>query len=464
MIGIIGAFLLFNKCTESYIEGVDVSPNSPGEVLESNILAAAEVALFGNLTGELARLSSIFVQSQAGIKDQPLNELGTYKIYEGDNVNEWGSVYDDWMESAQNLIDQAGDVNPYYKGIGLVLKAWAGAVAADVWGDVPFSEALQGIDNLNPKFDTQQEIYASVQTILSEGITELGKAESANTALPGEDDYIFGGDASKWIKMAWVLKARYANRVSKKSASSADDVLTYLTNANLTGIEDNAYAKFGAKANNANQWYAMYTLRSGYMGMGAFLVDRLAANSDPRLPFYSSDKDVEGTVVGYVGSSPNTEEANINASVIGPYLNGSAQPVPIVTYEETKFLEAEAQLRKSNPDGAATAYNAGVLASVMAVTGADAPADFITNHASKAAGDMTLETIMLGKYDALFSQLEVWSDWRRTGFPALVPNQSPIANDGGIPYRLPTPIDERTTNANYQGVLDLYQKPWFAAD
>jgi hypothetical protein len=77
---------------------------------------------------------------------------------------------------------------------------------------------------------------------------------------------------------------------------------------------------------------------------------------------------------------------------------------------------------------------------------------------------MDLETIMLGKYDALFSQVEVWSDWRRTNFPTLVANQSPIANDGGIPYRLPTPLDERTTNANYQGVLDLYQKPWFAAD
>ena len=198
--------------------------------------------------------------------------------------------------------------------------------------------------------------------------------------------------------------------------------------------------------------------------MGAFLVDRLAANSDPRLPFYSSDVDVEGTVVGYVGSSPNTEDANINASILGPYLNGTAQPVPMVTYEEAKFLEAEALLRNNNPGGAAQAYNEGVLASVLAVTGADAPADFVTNHASLAAGDMDLETIMLGKYDALFSQLEVWSDWRRTGFPTLVPNQSPIANDGGIPYRLPTPLDERTTNANYQGVLDLYQKPWFAAD
>ncbi len=464
IIGIFGAFLLFNRCTESYIEGYDISPNSPVEVLESNLLSAAEVALFGNVTGELARLSSIFVQSQAGISNQSLNEQATYQIFEGDNVNDWGSIYDDWMETSQNLIDQAGDVNPYYKGMGLILKAWAGAFASDIWGDVPFSEALKGIDNLNPAFDSQQSIYASVQTMLSDGITSLSVAESANQSLPGSDDYIFGGDVSKWIKMAWVLKARYANRISKKSASSADDVLTYLTNANLTGIEDNAYAQFGANANNANQWYAFYQTRAGYMGMGEFFINMLVANNDPRLPYYSSDKDVDGTTVGYVGSPADTRNFNLNASEIGPLFNASAQPVPMVTYEEAKFLEAEAQLRKNHPDLAAIAYNEGVLASVLAVTGADAPTAFVTSQASKTDADINLETIILGKYDALFTQVEVWSDWRRTGFPTLVANPDPLANNGGIPYRLPTPLDERTANANYQGVLNMYQKPYFAED
>ncbi|MFO7657961.1 MAG: SusD/RagB family nutrient-binding outer membrane lipoprotein [Bacteroidales bacterium] len=464
IIGFFSAFLLFNSCTESYIEGYEISPNDPVEVLESNLLSAAEVAVFGNVTGELARLASIFVQSQAGVSNQSLNEQATYQIFEGDNVNDWGSIYGDWMETAQNLIDQAGDENPYYKGMGLVLKAWAGAFASDTWGDVPFSEALQGIDNLNPVFDSQQSIYAAVQTMLSDGITNLSAAESANKSLPGSDDFIFKGNVSKWIKMAWVLKARYANRVSKKSTTSADDVLTYLTNAGLTGIEDNAYAKFGANANNANQWYAFYQTRTGYMSMGEYFINKLVANNDPRLPFYSSNKDFRDTIVGYVGSPVDTRNFNLNASEIGPLFNGSIKPVPMVTYEEAKFLEAEAYLRKNNPEAAASAYNLGVLASVLAVTGADAPAAFVTSHASKTVADINLETIMLGKYDALFTQIEVWTDWRRTGLPTLVANPDPMANSGGIPYRLPASIDERTANANYKGVLNMYQKPYFAED
>lgn len=447
---------ILGGCTKSYIEGYDISPNNPSKVLNSNLLTATQVSLFGNVTGELARVSSIWVQSQSGISNQSAEEQATYQIYEGDNTNDWGSIYQDWMETADNLATQAGDANPQYKGIGLILKAWAGAFASDFWGDIPFSEAISGVKNLSPKFDTQEEVYKQVQGMLSTGIKLLGKTNSGESV--GSDDLIYGGDSEAWIKMAWTLKARYFNRVSKKYSYSADSVLICLSHG-FTSSADDAFAKFGTNANNANQWYAFYSSqRIGYMAMGEYLVERMKANNDPRLPFYAA-KDKNGN---YTGSSADTRNINLEASVLGPLFNVTDAPVPLISYAEAKFLEAEAKLTKGNKDGAATAYNEGVKASVKWVTGADAPAAFVTSQASKTAANISQQTILEGKYDALFTLTEVWNDWARTGYPVLVPNKDPLARAGGIPYRFPTCINERTYNKNAIVVSDVYNKPWYA--
>ncbi|MFC0876949.1 SusD/RagB family nutrient-binding outer membrane lipoprotein [Saccharicrinis sp. FJH2] len=456
-IGIVCALALTTGCTESYIEGYDVSPNDPSVVPEANLLTAAEVALFGNVTGEMARETSVFMQSQAGLKDQSLEEHARYRIFEGDNQNDWESIYTDWLDPACDLIDKAEGINPYYKGIGLILKAWAGAYTSDIWGDIPFSQAIKGLENLNPEYDTQEMVYQQAQNLLSQAITELSKPESANLLLPGSDDLIFEGDAEKWIKLAWTLKARYFNRVSKHYAYSADSVL-YCLQFGMTEEADNAMAVFGETANNANQWYAFYVLRPGYMGMGAYLVDRLKANSDPRLPFYCAE-DANGN---YTPSGIDTRTPVLDASEIGPLFNASAQPVPLVTSFEAKFLEAEAQLRKGSNDLAAQACNDGIKASVLWATGADAPEEFVTAIASLTATDINLETIILNKYDAMFTQLEVWTDWRRTGYPVLTPNPDPLANQNGIPFRYPTCISERNYNSNAIVVNNNYIKPWFA--
>ncbi len=461
---LIAVIFIVGGCTESYIEGYDVSPNNPSVVLNSNMLTASQVALIGNVTGELARMTSIWVQSQSGISNQSLEDQATYMALEGDNVNDWGSIYQDWMESANNLANQAGDENSHYKGMGLIMKAWAAAFASDFWGDVPFSEATAGIENFNPHFDPQEEVYSQVQSMLSQGIVLLSKSEGGEVV--GTDDLFFGGNAENWIKMAWTLKARYFNRVSKKYAWSADSVL-YCLSKGFDSSEDDAFAKFGKNANNANQWYAFYsTQRIGYMAMGEYIVNNMVERTvggevvpqDPRLPFYAAkDKNEE-----YTGSPADTRNINLDASTIGPLYNKTDAPVPLITYAEAKFLEAEAKLRKNDADGAAMAYNEGVKVSVKWVTGVEAPDEFVAKEASMSASDIDLQTIIDGKYITLFTQTEVWNDWVRTGYPTLVANPDSRASSGGIPLRLPTCIDERLYNTNATVVSDVYKAPWYA--
>lgn len=454
---ILCALILIVGCTESYIEGYEINPNSPSDVPEANLLTASQVAMFGNVTGELAREAAIFMQSQAGLSNQSLEEHARYQIFEGDNSNDWESIYADWMDPAHDLIEKAEGTNAWYKGIGLIMKAWAGAYASDVWGDVPFSGAILGMENLNPAYDAQEDVYQQVQNMLSAAISELSKPESENLMIPATDDLIYGGDVQKWVKLAWSLKARYHNRTSKHHSYSADSTL-FCLGKGIDSQEANAMAAFGETANNANQWYAFYVLRPGYMGMGEYLVEQLKANNDPRLAFYA-DVDPNGN---YVGSGIDTRTPILDASVIGPLFNSSANPVPLATFYEAKFLEAEAQLRKGNKDLAAQACNEGVLASVKWATGSEAPADFKASMASLTSSDIDLKTIIQNKYVALFTQLEVWTDWRRTGYPELTPNPDPLANQNGIPYRFPTCISERTYNSNAVVINDNYVKPWFA--
>lgn len=351
---------------KKYTDGYDVSPNNPLTVTPSILLSHSELALMVHYTGQLARVPSILTQQSAGTDFQFI-DVASYLIQEGDNINEWNSIYAGGLASDQDLIDLAGESNPYYRGIAKVLKAMELGLATDIWGDIPNSEALKaknGEANFNPHFDSQQSVIADIQTILSSAIVDLDPSKT-NVLFPASDDFIHGGDVSKWVKTAWMLKARYANRLSKRDpAGSATAALSYIASAGLTDSGDDANAVFGKEGNELNQWYSFNITRVNYMKMGKYLIELLKSISDPRLPLYATTDD-DGN---YSGTAPDS--TNANTSNLGAYYGSEDSPLPLVTYAEMKFIEAEANLRLANTQAAADAHNAGVIASVEKVTGA----------------------------------------------------------------------------------------------
>jgi hypothetical protein len=170
--------------------------------------------------------------------------------------------------------------------------------------------------------------------------------------------------------------------------------------------------------------------------MNQYFLDLLA--NDPRLPLYAT-----GTA----------------QEPIGPYYGSQNSALPLVTYFEAKFIEAEAALRAGNAPRAATAFNEAVTANVTKLGVADAT--FLASVAAETAGSITLEKIMTQKYIAMFTQSEVWSDWRRTNFPTLTANTP--ASIAEIPRRFPTAQNERLYNSKAQGhiVSDLTQRVWW---
>jgi hypothetical protein len=453
----IAVFTLIVVSCSKFVEGYDVSPNSPTDVSIPLLLSSTEMGLETSYTGTLARTSSIFVQQMAGVQFQML-DIASYTLREGDNINDWNNIYDLVLQPCNDIIRRAGTENPYYAGIAKVIKAMALGIATDFWGDVPAREAGTGIwdGNLTPKFDTQSDVIVYIQELLADALTNFSASEADNIIIPGADDIMLQGDIAIWENVTKILQARYANRLSKRDAQgSATRAINFLQGVDNIG---DLMAVYGEASNESNQWFAFENTRADYLKTGEFMVNLLQTNNDPRLEFYVAPNASDE----YVGASANTTSPDLTASPIGPYIASATAPIPLVTYTEALFIRAEANFRLNNLADAASDYNDAVLSSVLTVTQEDAPPAFVTNFASETAGTITLRKIMEQKYLALFINVEAWSDWRRTGFPILTPN--PNGGNGGtaIPRRFPTVQEERNYNGqNAVIVQDIYAPVWW---
>ena len=184
--------------------------------------------------------------------------------------------------------------------------------------------------------------------------------------------------------------------------------------------------------------------------MCASLVDMMKATNDPRLTQHADGSDGE-----IVGSPAGTGSAG--ASLPGPFYFSQSSPVPLVTYVEMKFIEAEAKLA-SDPGSAATAYNEAVKAS-LAKMGVSDP-DWEAANAAETGSSITLKKIMEQKYIALYAQFEAYNDWRRSN-NIIGLSVASDATQSSIPRRLPYPTSTQTYNSNAPEGRDIMTPVWW---
>jgi len=410
--------LVFLLATSCNLEEENINPDDPEDANVNLILPGAQAGLAYAQGSDLGRYANVFTQHLEGAGRQHL-VIGQYQITEGDVDNLWRFNLYPAMENLQLVIQKAAEEgSPHYSGIAKVMLANTLGLTTDAWGDIPFSQAFQGAENLRPSYDTQEAIYGEIQRLLDEGIAELQAPTSFRS--PGRDDLIYGGRLNLWVRAANTLKARYYNHLSQVDPmGSATQALAALQ-AGLASPAEDALFQFGTTETEANPYY-QFNQQRGDVVMGDFFVNLLQSQDDPRLPFFVAE---DGTSMG-------------------PFYGSINSPVPLVTYYEAKFIEAEAQLRAGSPDGAAAAFNEAVSASLQSVTGAADPA-YVAAVASETGATITLQDIMTQKYIAMFTTIEPWVDYRRTGLPAI-----PVLQDalGPFPLRFPYPQSERLYNA-----------------
>ena len=405
----------FTACSDAWLEDYKLDQNRPSDVSMEVLLPSAQAA-YGMTQGDvLPRLTSIFMQQMTGTDRQSFAHNRYAQIGECDFNTPWNNSYAGGLYDLKLIEDKAEAAGASaYVGVAKIMTAMYLGVLTDHFGDIPYTDALQGADNLKATFDSQADIYTAIFTLLSEGKDALAQPSSVT---PGGDDLIHGGDLAAWAATADGLRARHLNNLSKTSQYNAANVIAACDDALNAGV----YCTIGFEAAlNQNPWYQFTVIdRAGYISQFGTMYDMMEASSDPRINLYRSAD-----------------------SLTMPAYGDATSALPIVTPFEIMFVKAEAQLAGSASDARATLEAA--IESHMTWLGVDA--GDIATYVAALPATTDLELIMNEKYVAMFSSSESWTDWRRTGFPTL--SAPADANLSGLPRRMPYPEGEYLYNAD----------------
>lgn len=448
---LLAAMALVLPGCDDYIGGhTNVDPNRPSTLtldvmLPANIEATSNNHyLTGNITDRFAQqLASYFV--------------GGADAYQETNETHmplaWTGIYLTALSNLDLMVKQAEEQNaPYYAGIGKILQAVNLGMATDAWGDVPFSGAFKGEEDLTPPLDSQESIYATLNTMLTDAIALLQQPTSA--FKPGADDVIFAGKLPNWIKVAYALKARYAIHLTGKDTDTAVAAALAAVPLAISANTDDLQLAYNAV--NLNPWFKNVAspISTGNFTVGPSeqLINLMNGTYygviDPRLPkmFDNVGAPTYGGLVNGQGGGGNSR-----LSVTTWYAT-STSPVLMVTFAEVKFIEAEARLLNDDKPGAYAAYLAGITAHFQKL-GLD-PATYTANAAVGVGADnLTLELVMKEKFIATFLNPEAWVDVRRYQYSNAIYRgmDKPVNYNqdlgGEFIRRVPYPLEEMTRNS-----------------
>lgn len=429
------------SCKKTFYTNVNVNPNVPSanSITPSVLLAPIEGSLGYLQGGDLSRFTCLNIQQ---IKGESRQAAGYYQyVYTSQDFdNVWGNIYTNVLENDQVLM-QLADAKGFnaYSGVARILKAYALQLAVDSWGSIPYSQALQGATNLKPTFDTDKGLYDSIASLVETGIVKLGNA-NPGALKPGDDDVLYGGNVTKWIKFGHAIKSRLYIHQSKGNQAMAALALRELA-ISFTSNSDNAQYVFGNTETSANPWYQFNSQRGDISFSHGNVALMMKDLRDPRLPLL-----IDTTTAS--GGDGLLYHGTIDA------------PVEFITYDELQLASAEMVLRNGGSIAAAQAfYQAGIQANMKKLGVQD---DIITRYMPAIGTLPTNVDLAIGKiatqgYLALFLNPEAWTLWRRTGMPALAP-----VTGQNVPRRLLYPQTEYSYNkANIPASVTLFSPKVF---
>ena len=446
--------LVMGSCKKWIDTEINNDPDNPVEVTMGTLLPAIEARLaFTSVGGnDVCRTTSLWIQQLDGIARQSQDETN-YRLRAGDVNNLWNDAYAGHGADLQVYLDYAEAAgSPHNLGVGQVLLATTLGFTTDVFGDMPYSEAFQGTDNLKPSFDSQESIYNEIMSLLDQAISNLGGDDESGVGIQG--DYLYDGDEGMWLKAAYALKARYTLHLSKRNDNAYSQAMGYLANA-FTSNDDDMQFNYGAGDTESNPLYQFMRDR-GDVVMCATFIDLLKDRLDPRLTVFALP-DGNGE---YTGSEVGSGNADV--SLPGPAIAGATAPTYFVSYQELLFIKAECQLETGAGDAAVRATLVEALEASLEKYGVY-DAAYVTGYEAglAAASGAALRTeIFTHKYIALCYQMEAFNDWRRSAnLIGLSPN--PVGAINTIPRRFPYPTDEVVYNPDNTPIVQISDRVWW---
>ncbi|WP_197428249.1 SusD/RagB family nutrient-binding outer membrane lipoprotein [Phnomibacter ginsenosidimutans] len=457
-------------------DDTNVSPALLTQASTKALLTNAQQSMSNQLLGNTAasRLAALYVQHLAE---------GPYpasSLYSDRNLN-FSGWYTGPLYDLQTIINYNNDGSSAANGNGSknnqiavarILKAYYFQNLTDIWGDIPYSEALKGKEAFKPKYDKQQDIYTALFKELTEAVAQINESEAAVVG-----DVLLNGNMAAWKRFANTLRMSMALRLSKVDAAKGKtEYAAALAAGVITSNSQNISYKFlSTDPNNYNPWYNNYNVsnRNDY-AISKTLTDYMEPKADPRLPIYG-----EVLAGGIVKGLPYGRNAAVNIpaaySRIGEFFKSQGSALYLFNYPQVLFMQAEAAKLGYVTGGDAEAeakYKDAIKASWQ-MYGVFDQAKYDTYIALPAVAYSSADghkKILTEKWVHMYlNSWETWSDWRRTGFPTLTAATDAV-DSRGIPYRLGYPPAESTLNGdNYKaavtnmgGTDDNYGKMWWA--
>ncbi|RQO66426.1 SusD/RagB family nutrient-binding outer membrane lipoprotein [Pedobacter sp. KBW06] len=381
-----------------------------------------------------------------------------------------------------------------------IWRAYCFSRVTDLYGDIPYFDAVRGYTDAiyKPKYDPQKDIYADLLKELEQAAAGLDPGKPNF----GSADLIYGGDVLKWKKFAYSLMLRLAMRMTKVDPALAE---TWAKKAIAGGVitvdadiaKMSNYVRDGQDINKSPFSFRFWTWDYSRGGGdenpegGKYqesFISYLRNEKDPRLAVVSvvwvkGVPDTTSAIQKGMPASLNSKPANfVTFSEPNPNtvlrLNNDFL---LLTNAETSFLLAEAALRGwYNGASASVMYENGIAAAMRqwslfgagGVISTNQIQTYIKYHrlATSAPFASQMEQIYTQFWVGVFPDAqEVFSSYRRTGYPALIPNNYiGNATGGKIFRRMQYPVSEQNLNAeNYNAVVarqgpdDLLTRIWW---
>ncbi|HXM38742.1 MAG TPA: SusD/RagB family nutrient-binding outer membrane lipoprotein [Gemmatimonadales bacterium] len=428
--------------------GLTENPNNPTKGTALQQLIAMQSNMATRLEGQLARCAGVFTQQIIGSNNQQLSYCTQYAVTEADISGQMSAFYTGGgllaMRNIQASAQASGD--QFLLGIAKIWEGLAMGTATSVWGDLPYSEAVNPAIP-EPNLDSQQSIYTGVQTRLDEGIAALtaAAAGASGNCVPAEGDLIYCATAvpratqiARWIRAAYTLKARFHLHLVERNGVGEYALALAAAQLGISEAPTSAAQAMNGQAPgdfrtfhgsiqdfDANIW-AEFLLQRQDLVAGNALVQILKTRADPRLAAYF-DANAAGQ---FVGANQNNVAVPAGGSSVPSVINTAVRRQftfrqPLVTWAENQLILAEAKFMTADSAGSVTNVNA--VRTAVGLATLPAP---------------TFVDVMTEKYIAMFQNIDAWSDYKRTCIPVLVPFGTQVEVLGRMPYG----SGERTSN------------------
>jgi hypothetical protein len=401
-------------------------------------------------------------------------------------------------EEAKRLSEE--EAKPYM-ALGKFLRAYYYVKMSQRVGDLPLDEALKGVENTEPVYNAQKEIYVQVLQWLDESNLELEQSIAGDKRIGG--DIYFNNDLGQWQKAVNTFKLRVLMSLSKKESDADLNIVAKFKEVMdsptkfplMSGLSDNMEYVYNGTSNLYPTNPGNKGFDKGRYNMAATYIGTLTDLKDPRVFVVANPakKKITSGVApsdfnAYVGApsgesldnmtlkAGNGEYSFANQKRYYGTLKGP-EPGVQIGYPELCFTIAEAINRGWIAGNAETYYNNGVIASMnfygisdgttLIITDSDedkaigsvttSVTDYLAQPKVKYAGnnEAGLNQILTQKYLAFFqsSGQEAYFNYRRTGLPDF--HEGPgTGNNGHIPRRWLYPVSEATNNrTNYTAAL-----------